>query len=69
MEKIAVYYENRMKHTQTLYGKNAQFQHAKAGGICRNHWASKGRRILYKESRETPDRWLQVELEAHGSKP
>jgi hypothetical protein len=40
MEAITVYYENRMKHTKTLCGKNAEhaeFQHDKAGGTFRNH--------------------------------
>jgi hypothetical protein len=32
-EAILVYYENRMKHTKTLCGKSAGFQHAKAGRI------------------------------------
>jgi hypothetical protein len=63
-----------MKHTKTLCGKNAEhaeFQHDKAGGTFRNHWTLKGRRISYKGSMETPDRWLQVELEleTHGSEP
>jgi hypothetical protein len=34
-ETVAVYFENRAKHTSTLCGKNAEY--VKAGGACINH--------------------------------
>jgi hypothetical protein len=33
-EIIAVYCENHMKHTNAIYGKNAEFYDVKAGGAC-----------------------------------
>jgi hypothetical protein len=41
-ETIAVYCENRTKHTNTLRGQNAEFYCVKAGGIYSNHSALKG---------------------------
>jgi hypothetical protein len=41
-ETIAVYCENRMEHTNTLCGQNAEFYCVKAGGIYSDHWALKG---------------------------
>jgi hypothetical protein len=41
-EKIAVNCENRMEHTNTLCGQNAEFGYVKAGGTFSNHWALKG---------------------------
>jgi hypothetical protein len=36
-ETVAVYCENHTKHTDTLCGQNAEFQHVKTGGIYGTH--------------------------------
>jgi hypothetical protein len=38
-EKISVYGEKYIKHTNTLCGQNTEFQYVKAGGTHDNHWA------------------------------
>jgi hypothetical protein len=40
-EKIDVYCENHMIHTNTFCEQNAKFLHVKAGGAYSNHWALK----------------------------
>jgi hypothetical protein len=41
-EIVVVYYENDMKHKNTLCGQNVEFLYVNAGGIYSNHWALKG---------------------------
>jgi hypothetical protein len=41
-ETVAVYFENRIEHTDTLCGENVEFWYVKAGGMYSNHWTSKG---------------------------
>jgi hypothetical protein len=41
-ETVAVYYENRTEHTDTLCGHNAEFLYVKAGGTYSNHWTLEG---------------------------
>jgi hypothetical protein len=41
-ERVDVYCENHMEHTNTLSGQNAEFLYVKAGGIYSNHSALKG---------------------------
>jgi hypothetical protein len=41
-ETIAVYSENHMKHTNTLYGQNAEIYYVKADGAYSKLWALKG---------------------------
>jgi hypothetical protein len=36
-ERVAVYFENRTEHTDTLCGQNAEFWYVKAGGTYTNH--------------------------------
>jgi translation initiation factor IF-1 len=39
---VAVYCENHTEHTNALCGQNEEFWCVKAGGMCSNHWTSKG---------------------------
>jgi hypothetical protein len=41
-ETVAVDCENRMEHTNTLCGQNAEVLCMKLGGTYSNHWALKG---------------------------
>jgi hypothetical protein len=41
-ETVAVYFENRTGHTDTLCGQNAESWCVNAGGTYSNHWALKG---------------------------
>jgi hypothetical protein len=41
-EIIAVYCENRMKHTSTLFEQNVQFQYVKSRGTNSKRWALQG---------------------------
>jgi hypothetical protein len=36
-ETVTVYCENRMKHSKTVCGQNAEFWHVKAGGTYGIH--------------------------------
>jgi hypothetical protein len=45
-ETVAVYCENHMEHTNTLYGQNAVFWYVKAGGTFSNHCASRVEKYL-----------------------
>jgi hypothetical protein len=40
-EKIAVYCENHMKHTNTHSDQNAKFQYDKSAATYSNHWGLK----------------------------
>jgi hypothetical protein len=42
-ETVAVYCENQMEHTNTLFGKNTDFYYVKEKGAYTNHWALKGK--------------------------
>jgi hypothetical protein len=39
---IAVYGENHMERTNTLWGKMQSFSYVNEGGTYSNHWALKG---------------------------
>jgi hypothetical protein len=41
-EITAFYYQNHMKHTNTLFGQNAEFEYIKEGRTYSNHCALKG---------------------------
>jgi hypothetical protein len=36
-ETVAVYCENHMEHTDTLFWQNGEFWYVNAGGTCTNH--------------------------------
>jgi hypothetical protein len=41
-EMVAVYCENQMKYTNTVFWENSELRYAKACGTYNNHWALKG---------------------------
>jgi hypothetical protein len=41
-EMVAVYCENLMKHTNTVFWENPELRYVKACGTYNNHWALKG---------------------------
>jgi hypothetical protein len=40
-EPVPVYCENHTDYTNTLCGKNVEFQYVKADGECSDHWTLK----------------------------
>jgi hypothetical protein len=42
MKMVAVYCENKMKHTNTVFWENPDLRYVKACGTYNNHWAFKG---------------------------
>jgi hypothetical protein len=41
-EMVAVYCEDQMKHTNTVFWENPELRYVKACGTYNNHWALKG---------------------------
>jgi hypothetical protein len=41
-ETMAIYCENHMEHTNTLFEKNIEFYYVKERGAYTDHWALKG---------------------------
>jgi hypothetical protein len=45
-EMVAVYCENQMKHTNTVFWENPELRYVKACGTYNNHWALNGKLSL-----------------------